>query len=69
MTMLAKQNAEVYDEITTSGKSLLQLYLEMKDERDQLIVRLATHRMGIKYEPEFGMMDDCYGDCDDRDGM
>jgi len=22
-----------------------------------------------KFEPEFGMMDDCYGDCDDKDGM
>ena len=69
MSKLAKQNAEVYDEITTSGKSLLQLYMEVKDERDQLIVRLATHRMGIKYGPEFGMMDDCYGDCGDKEGV
>ena len=69
MSKLAKQNAEVYDEITSSGKSLLQLYLEMKAERDQLIVRIATKRIGIPYVPEFGMMDDCYGDCDDKEGM
>ena len=30
MSKLAKQNAEVYEEITTSGKSLLQLYMEVK---------------------------------------
>jgi hypothetical protein len=30
MTKKAKQNAEVYDELTKSGKSLLELYLELK---------------------------------------
>jgi len=58
MSLKAKQYAEVYEEITTSGKSLLQLYLEMKAERDQLIVRFATKRIGIPYVPEFGPLGD-----------
>ena len=57
----ATQNSEVYDEII-SGKSLLQMYLEMKDERDQLATTLARKAMGIPYaggqtyEPEFGKL-------------
>jgi hypothetical protein len=30
MSLRAKQNAEVYEEIVSSGKSLLQLYMELK---------------------------------------
>jgi len=36
------RNAQVYQEITTSGKSLLQLYLEVKEELDKLVVALAS---------------------------
>jgi len=32
MSKLIEQNAEVYNEIVNSGKSLLQLYLEAKKE-------------------------------------
>lgn len=56
--MKDNQNVEVYDEITSSGKSLLQLYAEVKAERDQLAVKLATSRMGIKYQSEFGPLED-----------
>jgi hypothetical protein len=39
------QNAAVYKDITESGKSLLQLYIEVKDERDKLIARLVANRI------------------------
>jgi len=49
MSLKKKQNAEVYMSITTSGKSLLQLYMEVKKERDQLAVALACKSIGIPY--------------------
>jgi hypothetical protein len=42
-----KQNEDVYRAITTSGKSLLQLYVDMREERDKLATALAKARIGI----------------------
>jgi len=36
MTMKTEQNSEIYDEIVNSGKSLLQLYIELAEENDKL---------------------------------
>jgi|LWDU01.1.fsa_nt_gi hypothetical protein len=41
-----KQNEDVFAELI-GGKSLLQLYVDMKEERDQLATALAKIRMGI----------------------
>ena len=41
------QNKEVFEQIAKSGKSLLQLYLELKQERDTLAVELACKSLGI----------------------
>jgi glutaredoxin-related protein len=49
MSLKQNQNEEVYVAITTSSKSLLQLYIELKDERDQLAVALACKAIGIPY--------------------
>jgi len=49
MTKKISQNAVVYKEITTSGKSLLQLYLEVKEERDVLAAALACKSLGVPY--------------------
>jgi hypothetical protein len=46
MSKKLKQNEEVFVELI-SGKSLLQLYVDMKEERDQLAASLAKIRMGI----------------------
>jgi hypothetical protein len=55
MTYKKNQNEEVFKELT-NGKSLLQLYCEMKEERDQLkeerdqlAVALACKSIGIPY--------------------
>jgi len=32
MSLRARQNAEVYEEMISSGKSLLELYLELKQK-------------------------------------
>lgn len=42
-----KQHQEVYEEVTSTGKSLLQLYVEMREERDKLATALAKSRIGI----------------------
>jgi glutaredoxin-related protein len=42
-----KQHQEVYEAVTSSGKSLLQLYVEMRDDRDKLAAALAKSRIGI----------------------
>jgi hypothetical protein len=44
MSLKAKQNAEVYTTIIESGKALLQLYIELKEENKQLkeIVGVVT---------------------------
>ena len=39
-----EQYSEVFNEIS-SGKSLLQLYLEVKEERDQAVAKLAANRI------------------------
>jgi glutaredoxin-related protein len=49
MSLKKSQNEEVYVALMTSGKSLLQLYIELKDERDQLAVALACKSIGIPY--------------------
>jgi hypothetical protein len=36
MSLRDRQNAEVYEEMVSSGKSLLQLYLELKDRYEWL---------------------------------
>lgn len=36
MTKKTSQNEEVYDEIVNSGKSLLQLYLELRKKYNDL---------------------------------
>ena len=36
MTKKVEQNAEVYTEITSSGKSLLELYMDLKEENKAL---------------------------------
>jgi hypothetical protein len=46
------QNEEIFKELTTSDKSLLQLYLEVKKERDQMAVALACKAIGIPYVGE-----------------
>ena len=38
---------EIYQELISSGKSLIQLYTEVREERDELIAKLACVRMGI----------------------
>lgn len=40
MTKKTEQNAEVYTEITSSGKSLLQLYLELKEKYKGVLKKL-----------------------------
>jgi len=42
MTKKAKQNSEVYEEIVSSGKSLLQLYIQVLDENRKLKEIVAT---------------------------
>jgi hypothetical protein len=49
MPIQNKQNTELFKELTTSGKSLLQLYTEIKEERDQLAVALSCKAIGIPY--------------------
>ncbi len=44
-----EQDKEIFKEITTSGKSLLQLYKELKEERDQLAIALSCKAIGIPY--------------------
>ena len=36
MTMKTEQNSEVYEDIVGSGKSLLQLYIQVLDENKKL---------------------------------
>ena len=36
MSLKAEQNADVYTTMTESGKALLQLYMELKEENKQL---------------------------------
>jgi len=36
MTTKVEQNAEVYEEVVNSGKSLLQLYVELKERYEWL---------------------------------
>ena len=36
MTTKVEQNSEIYEEIASSGKSLLQLYVELKDRYEGL---------------------------------
>ena len=36
MTTKVEQNSEIYEEITNSGESLLQLYVELKDRYEGL---------------------------------
>jgi hypothetical protein len=43
MSLRAKQNAEVYEEMISSGKSLLELYLELK-QKDASINKLSVIR-------------------------
>ena len=40
-----KQNEDVYKDITRTGKSLLQLYVEVKEERDKLLTEKAANRI------------------------
>lgn len=47
MSYKEAQNVEVFKAVRQSGKSLLQLYIEMRDERDQLAVSLAKLKLGI----------------------
>ncbi len=47
MSYKEAQNVEVFKAVTTTGKSLLELYVEMRDDRDRLAVALAKLRLGI----------------------
>jgi hypothetical protein len=43
MSLRAKQNAEVYEEMIGSGKSLLELYLELKQKYANMNKLPAIH--------------------------
>jgi uncharacterized protein Yka (UPF0111/DUF47 family) len=43
MSLRAKQNAEVYEEMISSGKSLLELYIELKTHTNYLTKKLETY--------------------------
>lgn len=47
MSYKEAQNVEVFKEVTQTGKSLMQLYVEVKEERDKLAVALAKLKLGI----------------------
>ena len=49
MSLRAKQNAEVYEEMISSGKSLLELYLELKQKYASMNKLPVIHG----YDPHF----------------
>jgi hypothetical protein len=49
MSLRAKQNAEVYEEMVSSGKSLLELYLELKQKYASMNKLSVIHG----YDPHF----------------
>lgn len=44
--LIKAQNAEVFRVVTTTGKSLMQLYVEMRDQRDLAYSQLADCIIG-----------------------
>jgi hypothetical protein len=51
MSYKEAQNVEVYRAVRQSGKSLLELYVEVKEERDVAIAQLAVCRIGTFSDP------------------
>ena len=51
MSYKEAQNVEVFKAVTRTGKSLLELYVEVKEERDVAIAQLAVCRIGTFSDP------------------
>jgi len=63
-----------YNELTKilrkQGKDFVNKYYTRLESLAKESGEEWSTRYGHKeFEPEFGMMDDCYGDCDDKEGM